>query len=74
MGTKTVSSAGFQAGVHLGHLQLVVEVADRAQSLDDRVDVVRAAEVGEQPGEAGDPDVGVRRAGLARACRGAPRR
>src|SRR3954452_24015574 len=34
--------------VHLGHLQLVVEVADRAQTLDDDRDVVSPAEVDEQ--------------------------
>ena len=55
---------GRQRGVHLGHLELVVEVADRAQALDDRVHVVGQAEVGEQAGEAVDADVVPARAGL----------
>src|SRR5919107_2115702 len=38
-----------EAGVHLRHLQLVVEVADRAQTLHDRGHVVLLAEVREQP-------------------------
>ena len=43
-----------QRGVHLRHLELVVEVADGAQPLDDRVDVALGAERREQAGEALD--------------------
>src|SRR5687768_11014199 len=52
---------GLDAGelaVHLGHLQLVLEVADGAQALHDHRDVVRLAVVDEQALEAVDPDVG----------------
>ena len=48
-----------EAVVHLGHLQLVVEVADRAQALDDGRDVALLAEVDEQAVEGLDPDVAV---------------
>ena len=47
-----------QLAVHLGHLELVLEVADRAQALDDHRDVVRPAVVDEQALEAVDDDVG----------------
>ena len=47
-----------QLAVHLGHLQLVLEVADRAQALHDHRDVVRAAVVDQQALEAVDGDVG----------------
>ena len=63
-----------QRGVHLGHLELVVEVADGAQALDDRVDVVLGAERGEQAGEALDGDVGQVPDRPARSSRSARRR
>ena len=63
VGMKTVSTST-RRGVHLRHLELVVEVADRAQALDDRPDAVLLAEVGEQAVEAGDGDVGEVGAGL----------
>jgi hypothetical protein len=47
-----------QLAVHLGHLQLVLEVADGAQALDDHRDAVVAAVVHQQPLEAVDGDVG----------------
>src|ERR1700684_1438305 len=37
-----------EAAIHLGHLQLVVEVADGAQALDDDGDVVTAAVVDDE--------------------------
>src|ERR1700744_3875099 len=43
--------------VHLGHLHLVVEVADRPQALDHGRDAVLFAEVDQQPVEAVDPDI-----------------
>ncbi|EGJ74489.1 hypothetical protein STTU_1700 [Streptomyces sp. Tu6071] len=46
-----------EAVVHLGHLQLVVEVADGAQALDDGGDVALLAEVDEEPVESLDLDV-----------------
>ena len=57
VGTNTVSIVG-ERGVHLRHLQLVVEVADGAQALHDRDDVALLAERGEQAAEAVDLDVG----------------
>src|SRR3954452_18873222 len=48
-----------QAMVHLRHLELVVEVADRPQALDDHLDRVGLAEVDDQPVEAVDDDVAV---------------
>src|SRR5690348_1087594 len=48
-----------EAVVHLGHLQLVVEVADRAQALDDGRDVALLAEVDEEAVEGLDADVAV---------------
>src|SRR5680860_1109982 len=45
------------AVVHLRHLQLVLEVADGAQSLDDDANVVSATEVHQQPGEGLHGDV-----------------
>ena len=62
-----------EGGVHLGHRELVVEVADAAQALDDRDGVALAAEVDEQAVEAGDPDVGDRARWPPRASRCAPR-
>ena len=53
-----------QRGVHLRHLQLVVEVADRAQALDDGADAALLAERGEQALEAGDRS----RSGTARTA------
>src|SRR6185369_5135780 len=47
-----------QPGVHLRHLQLIVEVADRAQAFDDRLDAVGPAEVDQQPMRRLDDDVG----------------
>src|SRR5256886_3956501 len=44
--------------VHLRHLHLVLEVADRAQALHDRGDATRAAEINQQPGELVHADVG----------------
>src|SRR4051794_15447695 len=46
-----------EVGVHLCHLQLVVEVAHGPQSLDDRVYVASLAEVRQQPVEPVDADV-----------------
>src|SRR5690606_22805106 len=48
-----------EAVVHLGHLQFVVEVADRAQALDDGGDVALLAEVDEEAVEGLDTDVAV---------------
>ncbi len=53
-----------QAIVHLRHLQLVVEVADRTQSLDDRRDAVGRAVVDEQPVPGVDAHGGHLRRGL----------
>ena len=44
--------------VHLGHLQLVVEVGDRAEALDDRLGAVLLGELDEQALEELDPHVG----------------
>ena len=74
VGTKTVSTSG-QVGVHLRHLQLVVEVADRPQPLDDR-----AARRGSRQKSSISPVKPPTRTlarpahGLARASRAAPRR
>ena len=54
-----------QLAVHLGHLQLVLEVADRAQALHDHRDLVGAAVVDQQALEAVDGDVGQVGDGLA---------
>ena len=47
-----------QALVHLGHLQLLVEVRDRAQPLDDGVDAVITREIDQQAFEELDTNVG----------------
>src|SRR3954468_21983470 len=47
-----------QRVVHLPHLELVVEVADGAETFDDRLDAAFLAEVDEQAVEAVDDDVG----------------
>ena len=54
-----------ERGVHLRHLQLVVEVADRAEALHDRDDVALLAERGQQAAEGVDRDVGEALARLA---------
>src|ERR1700722_12184772 len=54
-----------QAVVHLRLLHLVLEVADGAEPLDDRVDPVRHAEVHRQSVELLDPDVAVALSDLA---------
>src|SRR5690349_17562325 len=46
-----------QAVVHLRHHLLVLEVADRAEPLDDDRDVVGPAEVDDQPVESGYPHI-----------------
>jgi hypothetical protein len=48
-----------EADVHLRHLQLVVEVADRPQALDDDRRVLGPAEIDEQATERLDPYVAV---------------
>jgi len=58
-GLVVMNMVTLQAVVHLGHLQLVVEVADGAQALDDDLDPTLLAEVDDEPVEAVDMDVAV---------------
>src|SRR4051794_37173695 len=54
-----------QAVVHLRHLQLVVEIAHRAQPFDHDRGLLRPAEVDQQAAEGLDPDIAVRLRHLA---------